>query len=307
MKIDNYALNLFQVCPEKYRLRIKKGYTSRRKSAALGFGLAFHAGLAGWYRTKSRVEMTKAVENAWPDGMPVDDFRTKQKCIETLLAYTKEYPDETFQFVQGTSGPLIEVPFTLHTGLYLPCSMCWTLDISGKDDPLCSECHSLKEPIEYGGIFDGMVHFSGTLYVLEHKTTSQLGDSYFDQFRPNNQVTGYVWGGSGLSGQRVGGAFINAIGVYKSSAPKFKRQVTVRSEEEIAEWLKTVYADCVEIRRYERMFGVDTPWPMRTNACTTYGKCEYHRVHSMPHQKQRLVVLDQDYVQDYWDFEGRDE
>lgn len=303
MKIDNFAITMFQACPAKFFLRIKKGYTTRRKSAALGFGGAFHEGLATWYRTGSRVAMLEAVNNKWPDGLPIDDYRTKVKCADTLIAYTKTYPAETFKPLVGPSGPLIEVNFTLPTGMYLPCNKCWQVDTSLPTEPICNCCEGEKEEIEYGGIFDGLVGFSGSVYVLEHKTTSQLGPHFFDQFRPNNQISGYVWAGGQLTGQRVGGAIVNAIGVYKASPPKFERQVTARNVEELSEWMDSVYRTCVRIRQCER----DDNWPLHTIACTMYGKCEYHAVHSLPTLGQRQNILDQDYVVDPWDYEGRDE
>lgn len=303
MQIDNFALTMFQACPAKFMLRIKEGYTSRRKSAALGFGGSFHAGLAEWYRTGSKVAMLKAVEDTWPDGMPSDDYRTKQKCVETLLAYVKEYPAETFKVIQLPSGPLIEQSFTLPTGMFLPCELCWHNDRSEPTDTNCANCGAPKEPIEYGGILDGGVEFSGSVFTLEHKTTSQLGSTFFYQFRPNNQVSGYTWALGLLTGQRVGGTLINAVGVYKSSAPKFERQITVRSDEELTEWMHSVYKTCVAIRECERT----GEWPLFTVACTMYGRCEFHPVHVLPHARQREAVLEQDYVRNHWSYEGRDD
>jgi len=317
MIVDNFALSIYQSCPSKYDLRIIQQWTTRRKSAALGFGGAFHLGLAEWYKTGSRQEMLKAIQEGWPDGMPVDDFRSKAKCVEALIAYTKEYPAENFTVVDGPDGKLIEVSFTLPTGLYLP--LCYHVDENGiisgcgndarmdrSWDPTigaCPNCGLPLEDLQYGGIFDGLVEFSGALYVFEHKTTSRLGDRFFDQFRPNNQVSGYVWGASKLSGKQIGGALINAIGIYKSSPTKFKRQVTMRAPEEINEWLGSVYNTCVSIQQAK----VTGSFPMHTGSCTMYGRCEYHAVHSLPYAKQRLAILEQDYQLSEWNHEARDE
>lgn len=302
MKIDNFALTMFQSCPIKYFLRMREGWTIRRKSAALGFGGAIHEGLAEWYRTGSEAKSLIAINAKWPDGLPVDDYRTKQKCIEVMRAYIREYPAESFTPVQGPNGPLIEVAFTLPLGLYLPCDECWDSDESLPTDPHCSNCGKQKEIIEYGGITDGLVDFTGSVYILEHKSTSQLGSNYFNQFRPNNQVSGYVWGAGELSGKRVGGALINAIGVFKASASRFERQITVRDPEEIEEWKSSVYATCVAIKRCERT-GV---WPLHTVACTMYGRCEFHMIHELPQEKQRTALLEQEYVRKPWDYEARD-
>lgn len=303
MKIDNFALTMFQACPIKYHLRMREGWTIRHKSAALGFGGSIHVGLATWYRSGSARDSLLAINDAWPDGLPVDDYRTKQKCVEVMIAYMKEYPSETFRPVIGPDGPLIEVAFTLPTGLFLRCQECLSADESARTETHCSNCGEAKEEIEYGGITDGLVEFSEAVYVLEHKSTSQLGPSYFNQFRPNNQVTGYVWGAGELSGKRVGGTLINAIGVYKASATKFERQITMRDKEEIDEWKISLHATCEQIKHCERT-GI---WPLHTVACTMYGRCEFHAIHELPQEKQRTALLEQDYIRKPWDYEARDD
>lgn len=281
MKIDNFALTMFQSCPAKYDLRMRQGWTARRRSAALGFGGALHEGLAAWYRTHDKVKALEAIHNFWPANVPTDDYRNKAKCVEVMIEYLRHYPSEMWNVVGFPDNPMIECTFTLDTGLTL-------------ED---------GEPIEYGGIFDGLIEMNGVVYVLEHKSTSQLGATYFNQFKPNNQVTGYVWAAQHLSGGRVGGALINAIGVYKSSPTKFERTITSRSSEEIDEWLKNVRNTCQMIRDCEKR-GV---WPLHTPSCVQYGLCEFHSVHSLSSAKTRERLLEQDYVREPWSFEQRDD
>lgn len=311
MKVDNFAISMFMSCPAKYALRIREHWTSRRKSAALGFGGALHEGLAAWYRTHDRAAALLAINESWPVSVPIDDWRTKEKCLSTMVEYMRTYPDETFQVVGAPESPLVEVTFSHDTGMVMPCACGWECtppQVRTSDDephpqslPFCPECNAPTEPIEYGGIFDALVEAAGVVYVLEHKTTSQLGSYYFDQFKPNNQVTGYVWAAERLSGYRVGGAIVNAIGIYKASSTRFERQITSRSPENIAEWLRNVYEVCKMIRTCERI----GHWPMFTPSCTMYGKCEYHDVHVVGTEKERLRLLEQDYVRDEWKYEER--
>lgn len=303
MKIDNFALTMFQSCPAKYFLRIKEDWTSRRKAAALGFGGALHEGLKEWHSGHGPEAALRAIDKAWPDNLPIDDWRTKGKCLTTMAEYIKRYPKESFTIVGAPAAPLVEVGFTIDTGLFLFCHTCGS-DFFRKEDeePICQNCRLPYEPIEYGGIFDGLIEFSGSVYVLEHKSTSQLGQYYFNQFRPNNQITGYVWAAQKLSGRKVGGAIVNAIGVYKASATKFERQITTRSDAEIAEWLRHVQHTCFAIKQAERS-GV---WPMHTPACTYYGRCEFYDVHSLPLEDERQRMLEMAYVRREWDYENRD-
>lgn len=278
MKVDNFALTNYQTCPGKYDLRIRQGWTTRRRSSALGFGGAFHEGLAVWYKTHDLAAALTAIAQSWDDTVSIDDYRTKEKCIQVMIEYVKRYPQENFQVVGFPEHPMIEVPFCLDTGMTT-------------DD---------GEPIEYGGIFDGLVDFNGQIWVFEHKTTSQLGSYYFDQFKPNNQVTGYIWAAAQLSGRKVSGAIINAIGVYKTGATKFERGMTARHEQDLSEWLANVRLVCNQIKRSER-----EGFSLSTNACTLYGKCEYHSVHVLGHAVERQKRLEQDFIVEAWDFEKR--
>jgi len=279
VKVDNFALTNFQTCPAKYDLRIRQGITTRRRSSALAFGGGFHEGLATWYKTGDLAAALTAIATKWDDTVSADDYRTKEKAVQVMIDYVKHYPAENFKVVGIEDGaPMIEVPFVLDTGMVT-------------DD---------GEPIEYGGIFDGLVDFNGQLWVLEHKTTSQLGSYYFDQFKPNNQVTGYIWAAEQLSGRKVHGAIINAIGVYKTGTTKFERGMTARHPQDLVEWLENIRLVCNQIKRAEK-----EGFSQSTNACTLYGKCEYHSIHVLSHPSEREKRIESDYIREAWDFEHR--
>jgi len=299
---------MWQACPAKYFLRIHEHWATRRKSAALGFGGALHEGLAEWYRTGSQAKAVEAIVDAWPAAMPVDDWRTKEKAITVMAQYMKQHPQETFQIVGAPHAPMVEVTYTLDTGLCLDCDQCgwhFTRDQAVLVDEVlhCPVCGAILEVIEYGGIFDTLVEFSGVVYVLEHKTTSRMGSYYFDQFKPNNQVAGYCWAAGKLSGKRVGGAIINAIGIYRVGATRFDRQITTRSDSDIERWLTNLRATCQMIRDCERR----GYWPQFTQSCTMYGKCEYHDVHVLSTDIEQEKFLEQQYVRQEWSYETRDE
>ena len=196
---------------------------------------------------------------------------------------------------------MVEVPFTIDTGMFLSCAKCRTpWDRKGS---VCTKCGSLLEPIEYGGIFDTLVDFGvDQVYILEHKTTSQLGAYYFNQYKPNNQVSGYIWAARQLTGKRVGGAIINAIGWYKSGTTKFERQISTRNDEEITEWLEQVRMLCEAIQTAK----LTGEFPMHSAACTLYGLCEFHQVHTQSTEIARSRMLEMNYIQEQWDYERRD-
>lgn len=306
MKIDNFAISNFMACPAKYKLRMVDGWESRRKSGALGFGAALHLGLAEWYRSGNAGSAVRSIADGWPTNSPVDDYRTREKCVATMMEYIKEYPAENFKIIGHDAGaPIIEVAFTLDTGMFLHCQVCkeHDPDVSARFKSHCFLCNEPKERIEYGGILDGAIEMSGLVYTFEHKSTSQLGPYYFDQFRPNNQVTGYTWALGLLTGKRVGGCLVNAIGVYKTQKTKFERHITQRSADDIEAWLLNLYHVCEQIKHCERT----GYWPMYTTSCMQYGKCEYHAVHVLGNAKDQQRRLENDFQTSKWDYEARDE
>jgi hypothetical protein len=220
MKIDNFALMLFQECPAKYFLRIQEKWESRYKGGALGFGAVIHKGLEVWYRDHDLISALNAMEECWPADHPPDDFRTLARAREMLIRYVREYPAESFKVLST------EISFSLPLGMQTDCG----------------------EDIEYGGIPDLLVAFNKTVYVVDHKTTSMLGPTYFLQYNPNNQISGYIWGAQELSRQKVNGAIINALCMTKSGKMDFARSITTRTESDIEAWKRDVQKTCSLIK-----------------------------------------------------------
>ena len=316
MKIDNFALTMWQKCPAMFDLRINQFWTTRRRGGALGAGGALHLGMAKWYRTHDLSESILAISNGWPDEMPIDDWRTKEKVITTMIEYTKEYPVENWVVVGAPQEPVVEIAFTIGTAMFLPCEQCFLpMEQTIGDErfnPRCENCHAAREEIEYGGIYDLLIEFAGQHFIADHKTTSVMGPTYFRQFKPNNQMTGYIWAGnklighhdfSGASRLQVSGALINAIGWKQKGKTEYKRDITARSPQEISEWLNWLYTECCAIQRH-KILG---EWPMRTESCMTkYGACMFHDVHVLAHPSEREKRLETDYVKDEWDYELRE-
>ena len=278
---------------------------SRSRSPALRFGGALHEGLAAWYRGLGAEASLDAIARAWDNTWDSDDYRTLEKCAKTFIAYIKEYPHENFTVVGAPETPIVEQTFAIDTGWFCGCLDCGKFNL----DPTkaqCDFCHADLEPIEYGGILDLLIDFNGVVYPMDHKSTSIVapvkGGYFFDQFKPDNQMTGYHWGGTKLSGGRVGGVMINAIAMNKSDTV-FARRITSRNELDVQEWLVSLRLHCTEIMRHKSL-GV---FPLRTTSCTTkYGKCQFHSVHTLSNADDRLRRLETDYIHNPWDFENRD-
>lgn len=261
--------------------------------------------MAIWYRGLGLEAALDAIGQVWDNSWDTDDYRTLEKCARTFMAYIDKYPSEPFTIVGAPELPIVEQTFALETGWHCGCTNCgfWN------EDPLlpsCLRCLTPLEPIEYGGILDTLISFSGTIYVLDHKSTSVVapvkGGYFFDQFKPDNQMTGYIWAGSKLSGGKCAGAMVNAIAMNKSEVA-FNRGITTRTEGDIHEWLISLRAHATQIMA-DKSRGV---FPLRTVNCVgKYGKCQFHSVHTLSDPTDRVRRLEQDYIREPWDFERRD-
>jgi hypothetical protein len=321
MKIDNFALTMWQTCPAKFKLSIEDHWQPRMKGAALGFGAVIHEGLAEWYRgsiekltSSQRLEAAIAkIHDKFPAEHPIDDYRNLNNAERLMREYAKEYPGENFQILH------VEVPFTLDLGMCIPdCYTMYSVDVATgelvtiragcgfvneSNAKFCLQCGMELERIEYGGILDTITAFAQVLYVLEHKTTSMLGPLYFRQYETSNQVTGYCWALKELSGKRVAGANINAMCLTTGGRLTFKREMTNRSDKDFEMWKKFVQFECSQIVRC-RTTGV---WPYRTEQCLgKYGLCSYHSVHTLSTPEEQQRRLESDYEIREWDHELRD-
>jgi hypothetical protein len=308
MKVDNSALSQFD-CPAKYDLRIRRQIVPLKRKVSLSFGGVVHTGLAEWYRTGNAKAALSAIADHWPDVMPSDDFRTKDYAMKVMAAYILEYPSESWKVLQGAEGAIVEQAFTVDTEMTLDCQVCLggkepTRDIS---DKRCTVCGSLLERILYGGIIDVGAEFGDTLWVVDHKTTTVLGKEsstyYFLRYNPDNQMTGYIWGLKKLTNRRMGGAIINALGLYKSGEIRFKRHPTARNEFQINEWLRSVRQKCNAIKQCER----EGFWRLETSQCMNYGECEYHSIHTLMDSVSREKRIEAEYMKSEWNYEDRDD
>lgn len=306
MKFDNFMLSMHQTCPAKYNERINNQWTSRHRSGALGAGAALHAGLAEWYKGNGPKAALEAIEKGFESEVPIDDWRNIEKVRRTFAEYITQYPGENWDVLGRADGaPIVEVPFLLETGMHLPCHECQMADQRLMDfrfEDTCLNCNGPREPIEYGGILDMAVDFNSQVYIVDHKSTSQMGPTYFNQFKPNNQMTGYIWGAGKLSGRRCAGAIINAIAWSKTAPTRFARSITTRNDYDIDRWLCDVYSEACNIQQHQ----LTGHWPYRTNSCLQYGMCEFHQIHVMSTETEQQSVRETHYVKDNWDFENRD-
>lgn len=276
--IDNTALTLYMKCPRKYNFsmmqhrRGRVGFTGG--SPALAYGSCWHKALEVHYKTNGDSDMVfMAIQSSWEEHGKSDDHRTKDRVWLSYQQYVDKFgrPDsEEAKTVGAEDGqPLVEIA----------ANVLW----EGAEHP-------------YAGKIDRIIQLAGQYYVQDHKTTSRMGDYYFNQFELSNQMMGYIWIAQKLiPGIKISGVSINAHCVLKRES-KFARQIISYSKERLEEWAENYNT---WIRKLKDSYEKDE-FPGDYSECDgKYSMCEYAGVCSMP-PALRQRTLDFEYEVKPW-------
>ena len=304
MKItmDNTSAGAAERCPEYYHNRHELNLVPIAISVPLTFGGAFHKGLQTYYdKNRDVVEACADFSLAFEQSEGLDKKRTKAKGHELLLAYHEQFKDEPWLDKKG------EVEFNLP--LAKICPDCHIHFDPYSDVEMCS-CLVGGELLEiwYSGIIDRTGLFHGDWTIHEFKTSSSPRDFVV---RPNNQITGYVWGAQELLGQPFKNSLVTIAGVFKTSEKGYyvtnaggskstisvmTRHFTPRSSTEISDFKQRVVEDALRIYGY-RASGV---WPKWTDSCAyKYGLCPYQPLCNVE-EKQRAFLVETAYRVEPW-------
>lgn len=188
--IDSSMRSAFISCPKSFWYAYLQRIMPLERSIHFHAGGAFAAGCEAFRQhywlseprnwRESLAVGAEALIKHWGDFEP---HAKDTKTLPTMLAALAEYfsinhPEtDTIKpyFVQGVDGwkPAAEINFAL--------------PIDGTAHP------ETGQPILYTGRFDFLGLYADTLWVVDEKTTSQMGPSWPDQWTMRAQLTGYVW------------------------------------------------------------------------------------------------------------------
>jgi len=126
----------------------------------------------------------------------------------------------------------------------------------------------------YAGRIDQIVEWNGQVYVKDHKTTSQLGMSFYRSFHPSVQMDGYCYACRELCGQ-CSGVIINGISVANAPKERFGRDISTRTPKELdnysirfAQWCKEI-----EVSVLKQEFVLNYTNCNRWNQCVYWELC----------------------------------
>lgn len=269
---DYTMLSTFMSCQRRYNFRMNKGLVGKASMPAPEFGKAMHKALDQWYKTKDvndAIEVFKANFTEDPD----DDKRTYKMASWILRNYDEKYKDQPFKVLAT------EQEFTL---------------------PLPNGNNLI-------GRIDKIIEWDGQVWGMDHKTTSQLGDTYMRFHTPNLQFSGYSWAITKLGFPECRGILVDALlvakglleGKSKTLVP-LRRDFAYRNAADIEEYLETV--SCIQNRIHLNEIEDDPAfsWTPNWDACTDYGECPYRKICKEP-AEFRQRIIDSEFKVEPWD------
>lgn len=284
LRIDNTFCEDFRRCFKRGDYRHNHGYTTQYTASPLSFGGAIHAGLAHFYQGNGKEDACAVALKGWrviSEEVNEDEWRTPAKALEVLDQYFS-LPAAELPVLSGVNGqPLVEID-----AVY---PLLTVSDPQRIRDKLAACGYS---DVLYVGLIDLMITWMGKPAICDHKTTSgiytpktepsNIRPQFWDGFRPNKQMIGYLWTVSQYMKEPITTVVINALGVSKANNRNcFERRDFLFTPSEVEEWRRDTvslveqYLDC-KLNGY---------WP--TNGapyyCHSYGgHCPYVELCSRP-------------------------
>jgi hypothetical protein len=126
------------------------------------------------------------------------------------------------------------------------------------------------DPLLYSGAMDAIYHYTGDVYIIDEKTTTQLGATWSRQWDLRAQFTGYCWG-CREAGIRVAGAIVRGISILKTKYDT-QQAIIYCPEWKINRWYEEMLILVNRMidywRRDEWIHDLDS-------SCSDYGGCPF--------------------------------
>jgi hypothetical protein len=129
------------------------------------------------------------------------------------------------------------------------------------------------EPLVYAGRCDMIAEYNQQLWVVDEKTTSQLGATWADKWNLRSQFTGYVKAAQSF-GLPVAGAIIRGVSFLKRSNDHAEA-MTARPQWMIDRWWEQLHRDVERMLHcwHEEYFDYNLD-----ESCNAYGGCPFSRL-----------------------------
>lgn len=287
---DSTSMGLLKECPRKYYLSIIEGWTSRRTSVHLLFGLYYHGALERYDHARCdglshddsvdkavdyvlQVTWDKKLRRPWISD---DPNKNRFTLLRTVVWYLEQFGvNDVLKTVTLANGkPAVELSFRFDSGFQT----------------------SETEPLIICGHLDRVAEFGETIHIVDRKTSKNtVTEDFFRSFSPDNQMSTYDTAGVVVYNLPIKGIIIDAAQVAVTFS-RFLRGITPRTESQREEWLED-WGMWVKMAEY---FAKTGQWPMNDKSCGNYGGCVFRGICSKP-KSTRDVWLKADFTKRVWD------
>jgi len=282
--IDNSSLEKWVICPRLFEYTRLLRRIPAEERIALKFGGAIHKALEVRYSGAdiddfSEEAMLSALEKEFLKfETPQDDYRTFDYGSLVIEKYNVKYAQESVRVLDMPGGrKACELPFAFQLGV-----------VDGI-------------PIIYVGKIDAIVEDALGVCILDHKTSSVLGPTWWLGESVSPQYDGYAVAVERCAGIRTSGVLINALGVRKptktGTAIEFAREFVQIDERRKEEWIENTLHIVSRIYR-DAQQGY---FPMIRKNCTVkYGTCSHYEVCSIPADNRHVLLNSSSFMDDTW-------
>jgi hypothetical protein len=148
------------------------------------------------------------------------------------------------------------------------------------------------------GHLDRLATLENMTFILDKKTSKyQLEDRWFEQFSPNNQMSGYAFAGKIVYKLPTQGVMIDGAQVLVNST-RFKRGFAHRTDSQLNEWYEEVGYWLSQAAFYAQT----ERWPMNDTSCDKWGGCEFRGIcNRAPEVRSDFLNNPAKYAKRSWD------
>lgn len=273
--------------------------------SALNFGAGIHCAKEARYKVSTDIStpgleqamfnaLTKHFEEHPQEGE--DEYRTLDHATKLVKRYNQKYPTETFEVCKLDTGlPCVELPFSYPL-----------VDETGEPITFCTvqNGNPILFHVMYTGKIDLIISEYSQIFTMDHKTTFQLGQTFWQAQQMTSQHVGYCVAVDKLLGVQTAGYKINALCTRKFSksrpahdAADFERNTFYVTPERKLEWHRNLVSK-LKMFFYNYSQG---HLPMFENACVgKFGPCQFFDICSLPELQRGMMLESNLFVDDNW-------
>lgn len=307
--LDNTSTEKFLQCPKQFYMYSVLG-RDNGPSDATGLGSAMHNALEHLYKGGTQEECLQVLLNYFTENPPEEgSWRTLDFAVSSFKIYYLRYQQglHAWNVLDYHGTPAVEIPFRLPFAEYQldlkqGSTLATLLVRPDQRHQLPADGKILLKVFRAGKI-DLVVSNEHGNWVVDHKTTSMVGSTFWSAFELSAQMRGYVWAAQHLFPELVfEGAMVNALICRKPTktgvAHEFDWHPFPYTQEQITTWHDDQQH---HLNRLIHTLFHTNQFPESPNHCSNkYGMCSYHSVCNMSKQAQPIVLMSGQYSEKTW-------